>query len=415
MDAMHPIARLGQSTALLVLFSLLSAPLGARAAARTRHPAQPEHPPAPQETGFLNRSIEFNGTAYKFQVYLPEDYRKPEVDKDHRRWPVILFLHGRGERGSEGMWQTQVGLPAQVRDHPERWPFVIVMPQCPLRHFWTDPDMLQMAMASLAQEEREFHTDPDRTYLSGLSLGGYGAWELAKAYPHRWAAMAVASTGIFWSYAPDRWKDVSTLPADYAHAVGRLPVWLFHGSDDTTVVERQSELMYEALRASGGHVRLWVFQGLKHDSWTRAYDEPELPLWLLAFHLNAQGIPVRETPPANPSAHPADVPVGPFAERLVIPLHPPEVKLTSAQLDALVGEYRDPTNNVTYTVQRQGESLYLRNQQGEAQEILAESSTEFFYPSGGLARVLFERDSQGRIASVILHDDRFEERLERKH
>jgi hypothetical protein len=313
------------------------------------------------------------------------------------------------------MWQTQVGLPAQVRDHPERWPFVIVMPQCPLRHFWTDPDMLQMAMASLAQEEREFHTDPDRTYLSGLSLGGYGAWELAKAYPHRWAAMAVASTGIFWSYAPDRWKDVATLPADYAHAVGRLPVWLFHGSDDTTVVERQSELMYEALKASGGHVRLWVFQGLKHDSWTRAYDEPELPLWLLAFHLNAQGIPVRETPPANPFAHPADVPVGPFAERLVIPLHPPEVKLTSAQLDALVGEYRDPTNNVTYTVQRQGESLYLRNQQGEAQEILAESSTEFFYPSGGLARVLFERDSQGRIASVILHDDRFEERLERKH
>jgi acetyl esterase/lipase len=407
---------LGKSVLLTAILALMA--LSAHTAAGSRKHAPSER--APQETGFLNRTLELNGATYKFQVYLPEDYRKPEDsakpadEKDHHRWPVILFLHGRGERGSEGMWQTQVGLPAQVRDHPERWPFVIVMPQCPQHHFWTDPEMLQMAMASLAQEEREFHTDPDRTYLSGLSLGGYGAWELARAYPHRWAAMAVASTGIFWSYAPDRWREISTLPADYAHAVGRLPIWLFHGSDDTTVVERQSELMYDALKADGGHVRLWVFQGLKHDSWTRAFNEPELPRWLLAFHLNAQGISVREILPATPVARAADAPVGPFAERLVIPLHPPEVKLTPAQLDALVGEYRDPTNNVTYTVQRQGEALYLRNQQGEAQEILAESPTEFFYPAGGLARVLFDRDPQGRVAAVILHDDRFEERLERK-
>jgi acetyl esterase/lipase len=90
------------------------------------------HSPRPedvQETGFLNRKIELHGATYRYQVYLPEEWRR----NDHKQWPVILFLHGRGERGSEGMWQTQIGLPAAVRDHPERWPFVIVMPQCPLR------------------------------------------------------------------------------------------------------------------------------------------------------------------------------------------------------------------------------------------------------------------------------------------
>ncbi len=133
----------------------------------------------PQETGFLNRRVELNGVSYKFQVYLPEDYRRD----DGKLWPVILFLHGRGERGSEGMWQTQIGLPAEVRDHPERWPFVIVMPQCPIAAHWTDPIIMTMAMTALDQMAEEFHGDPDRTYLTGLSLGGYGAWELATIIP----------------------------------------------------------------------------------------------------------------------------------------------------------------------------------------------------------------------------------------
>ncbi len=145
----------------------------------------------PQETGFLNRRVELNGVSYKFQVYLPEDFRRD----DGKLWPVILFLHGRGERGSEGMWQTQIGLPEQVRDHPERWPFVIVMPQCPLPSFWTDPEMLAMAMAALDQETAEFRLDPRRTYLSGLSLGGYGAWELARLVrmPHFSKTLLVTS------------------------------------------------------------------------------------------------------------------------------------------------------------------------------------------------------------------------------
>src|SRR5580698_3733285 len=251
----------------------------ARAELQKTHPPKPAaNQEASQDTGFLHRRIQLHGIVYRFQVYLPEDWRRD----DQKKWPIILFLHGRAQAGSEGMWQTQNGLAEAVRNHPDRWPFVIVMPQCPSAAHWTDPEMLEMAMATLTQESAEFHGDPTRTYLTGLSMGGYGSWELAKANPHRWAAIAIAAGGVFWSYEPERWQQVSTLPAEYARAIGRTPIWLFHGVDDPVVPARQSELMFEAFKAAGGHVRLWLYQGVRHDCWTRAYDEPELPRWLLA-------------------------------------------------------------------------------------------------------------------------------------
>ncbi len=281
-------------------------PAVARAVPQKAHSPKPAaKSEAPQDTGFLNRRIELHGITYRFQVYLPEDWRRD----DQKKWPIILFLHGRGERGSEGMWQTQIGIAEAVRNHPDRWPFVIVMPQCPSNAHWTDPAMLDMAMAALDQESAEFHGDPARTYLTGLSMGGYGAWELAKAHPHRWAAIAIAAGGVFWSYEPERWQQASTLPAEYARAVGRTPVWLFHGSLDTTVLPRQSELMFDAFKAAGGDIRFWLYQGMLHDCWTRAYDEPDLPRWLLAHHT-----------PVTPES---------FAEFLMIPLHPPTIKLTA--------------------------------------------------------------------------------------
>lgn len=350
-----------------------------------------------QETGFLNRKLELHGATYRFQVYLPEEWRRD----DRKQWPIILSLHGRGERGSEGMWQTQVGLPQEVRDHPERWPFVIVMPQCPLPNYWTDPEMLSMAMAALDRETAEFHGDPGRTYLTGLSMGGYGAWELARLHPQRWAAVAIAASGVFWSYAPERWQEVSTLPAEYAHALGRTPVWLFHGIEDNVVTPRESELMFEALKAADGHVRLWLYQGLKHDCWTRAYNEPELPRWLLTHHEPASGISVPE-PPA-------------FAERRLIPLHPPAIKLAPALLDSLAGEYRDRKGHPEVTVFRQGDQLYEKNRFGEINELAAESPSTFFYPNGSsIPRLIFEHDPQGRVTALVLHDDRHEERWEKR-
>ncbi len=355
------------------------------------------HPEPPQETGFLNRKLDLHGVTYRYQVYLPEEWRRD----DHKQWPVILFLHGRGERGSEGMWQTQIGLPQAVRDHPERWPFIIVMPQCPLASFWTDQEMLAMAMIALDMETAEFHGDTERTYLTGLSMGGYGAWELARRHPRRWAAVAIASSGIFWSYAPERWQEAATLPAEYAHALGRTPVWMFHGGDDNVVVPRQSELLFEAFKSAGGRVRLWIFQGLKHDCWTRAYNEPELPRWLLTHHAEP-----------NPAARPEPPP---FSERLLIPLHPPALKLSIAQLDSLAGEYRDENRQTIATVFRQSDKLYEKSPQGEVAELAAESANLLFYPNGSsITRLSVERDIQGRVIALVFRDDRHEERWEKR-
>jgi len=371
---------------LLLACALASAQALRGGAKRERH--EP-----PQETGFLNRTLQLHGVTYRYQVYLPEDWRR----EDHRQWPVILFLHGRGERGSEGMWQTQIGLPQAVRDHPERWPFVIVMPQCPHASYWTDPEMLTMAMTALDREAEEFRGDPARIYLTGLSLGGYGSWELARLHPRRWAAMAIAAGGVFWSYAPERWQETSTLPAQYAHALGRTPVWLFHGSDDTVVAPRQDELMFEAFKAAGGRVRLWVYQGLKHDCWTRAFNEPELPRWLLA---------------RRNDAHPE---LPPLAERVLIPLHPPAIKMPPAALDAMAGEYRDVKGRATAVLFRQGDQLYEKNPQGDISELAPESTAVFFYPNGSsFTRLIFERDAQGRVSGAVFRDDRHEERWEKR-
>jgi len=372
---------------LTLAISLLSLGGGRPALAGKAHAPKP---PA-QETGFLNRRLSLHGISYRFQVYLPEEYRR----NDHRLWPIILYLHGRGERGEEGMWQTQIGLPLEVRDHPERWPFVIVMPQCRYPAFWTDPQMLEMAMAELDQETREFHGDLKRTYLTGLSMGGYGAWELARDYPRRWTAIMIASGGPFWSYAPERWREAATLPAEYARAVGRTPVWLFHGSQDRVVPERESELMYNALKTGGGHVRLWVFEGLHHDSWTRAYNEPELPRWLLDHRLGSA--------------------VEPRAEREVIPRHPNPVKLPVAALDAIAGEYRDVNGRLAATLFRQGDQLYERDPHGGITEIEAESASKFFYPLGGVwTRLEVERDREGHLTGLLYRDDRHEEHWTRK-
>lgn len=341
----------------------------------------------PRDTGFLNRRIASNGTVYKFQVYVPEQWSADA------RWPVILFLHGRGERGSDGLDQTQVGLPAAIRSHPERWPFLVVMPQVPYNHWWTDPGMMAMAMAALKAATKEFRGDPQRTYITGLSMGAYGTWEMAKTYTGHFAAIVPVAGGVYWSYAPLRWRDTG-LPAEYAARVGHTPVWLFHGTDDPVVISRQSVLLYEALKSAGGHVRLWEYIGMKHNAWDKAYAEPELPRWLLAHRL-------------------ADIAVTePYAERLLIPPHPAPARINPAIYDAYTGEYRDG-NVVEVTVFRHGEDLFQKNGQGEITELIPENATTFFYPGGGPTRLTFEKDSTGAVKGLLYQDDRHEEHWSR--
>jgi hypothetical protein len=204
----------------------------------------------------------------------------------------------------------------------------------------------------------------------------------------------VSAGGVFWSYEPDRWQEASVLPAEYARAIGRTPVWLFYGSLDTVVLPKQSELMYDAFKAAGGNIRLWIYEGLKHDSWSRAYDEPGLPQWFLDHHL-----------PAGPET---------LAERLLIPLRPPTIQLSAAQLDSLAGEYREPNGKAIVTVYRQGEQLFEKSPGGEVVLLQAESADTFSRPGDTTAaqdiHLTFEHDAGGQVTGYQLDDNRHVER-----
>jgi predicted peptidase len=235
------------------------------------------------ETGFLDRSIKVDGVNYRYQVYVPSDWSAG------KKWPVILFLHGAGERGDDGLQQTEVGLGGAVRFHVNRYPAIVVMPQCRKDVWWTDPKMEAQALAALHASMKEFHTDPDRVYLTGLSMGGYGSWSLAAKYPNKWAAAVVICGGIRLPVGankpiPPEAPGVNSY-ADVAKKIGsKLPIWVFHGGADPTVPVDESRRMVEELKAVGNAVKYTEYEGVKHNSWDKAYAEPELATWLFAQH-----------------------------------------------------------------------------------------------------------------------------------
>jgi predicted peptidase len=238
-----------------------------------------------RDKGFLDRAVKVGGVEYRYQVFVPADWDK------HRKWPIILFLHGAGERGSDGLQQTQVGLGTAIRMLDGWREFVIVMPQCRKDAWWPDPHMEDQALAALEAATKEFHGDRDRVYLTGLSMGGYGSWDIAAKHPGKFAAIAVICGGI---RAP---RPDSTLQtqlgksdpdpyADTARRIGKTPVWVFHGDADPTVPVEESRRMVAALKAAGGDVRYTEYTGVGHNSWDRAYAEQELPGWLLQHTLH---------------------------------------------------------------------------------------------------------------------------------
>ena len=132
---------------------------------------------AAPEAQFLDRTVTVKGTAYRYVVSIPGDWSAA------REWPVILFLHGSEEHGDDGIAQAKVGMGLAVRRHPERFPAIVVMPQCRPGVDWRAPEMEAQILAALDAAAREFHGDPRRTYLTGFSMGGYGTWSLAAKYP----------------------------------------------------------------------------------------------------------------------------------------------------------------------------------------------------------------------------------------
>jgi predicted peptidase len=236
------------------------------------------HRAAPERTGrFLVRAVEVGGARHAYQVYVPA-----VVGPDS---PVILFLHGSGERGDDNQRQVEVGLGPHIRSHPD-FPAIAVFPQSPEGRSW-DGDVAAAALAALEASMRELGGDPRRVYLTGLSRGGYGVWEMAFASPDRFAALVPICAGVR-PPAPGRDIQVSAVasePDPHAVLAARLravPTWIFHGALDDVVPPADSRRMADALRAAGGDVRLTVFPAANHNSWDPAYADPALWPWLFA-------------------------------------------------------------------------------------------------------------------------------------
>lgn len=231
-------------------------------------------------TGFLNRSIVVDGEAYAYQVYVPSQYRPSTV------WPIVLALHGGGERGTDGLLQTEVGLGGAIRRHADRYPAIVVFPQRSTDGTWQGVGA-KLALAALDKSMAEFKTDPSRVYLTGLSMGGNGAWYLAFHNPNRFAALVVvcgfvserlggsgsAYAAIADGSGPDPFAEV-------AKRVARLPIWIFHGDADKAVPVEESRRMASALKAIGANVQYTELPGVGHNAWDTAYNMAGLSQWL---------------------------------------------------------------------------------------------------------------------------------------
>jgi len=196
-----------------------------------------------------------------YLLYLPKEYGSEKSKK----YPLILFLHGAGERGDDLNSIKVHGIP-KIVEQKDDFPFIAVSPQCPANSWWTFDQELIALNALLNKIVVKYSVDRNRIYLTGLSMGGYGTWALAMKYPKRFAAIVPICGG-------GDPKNVGTIKD--------IPTWVFHGAKDSVVKLEESEKMVNALKEVGGNVQLTVYPDADHDSWTATYDNPELYKWLL--------------------------------------------------------------------------------------------------------------------------------------
>jgi predicted peptidase len=218
-----------------------------------------------QEHGFLERVYKDSaGVEAKYVVFIPQDY------KGDKAYPLILFLHGRGETGTDGQKQVKQGIGNAIKKQEKSFGFITVFPQAHSPNWKADSSDGKRAMAILDEVMSQYKVNPKRVYLTGLSMGGYGTWSFALQYPDRWAAIVPICGG-----------------GDPAQAakIKHIPCWCFHGDEDKAVNVTKSRLMIDALKEAGGNPKYTEYPGVGHNSWDKAYATAELYDWLLQQQL----------------------------------------------------------------------------------------------------------------------------------
>lgn len=236
--------------------------------------------PAPTAGGrFVERAVAIGATTYRYQVFVPTAAADASP-------PVILFLHGSGERGDDNRKQLEVGLGPRVRARAADFPAIVVFPQAPDGTEWSDN--VPAVLAQLEDATVEFGGDRDRVYLTGLSMGGYGTWDLALREPTRFAALVPVCGGLSGGTRRPSLtvQSVAGEPDPFAATARRLravPTWIFHGARDDVVPPGQSRRMAAALQAAGAvDARYTEFAEANHNSWDPAYATDALWPWLFA-------------------------------------------------------------------------------------------------------------------------------------
>ncbi len=208
-------------------------------------------------TGFLNKTMEIDGQPRGYVVYVPRDYDPGKA------WPLIVFLHGAGERGDDGLIQSEVGIGTVIRRRVKEFPAVVVMPQCPEGGWWDKavPHIDEAIKVTLA----DYTIDSSRVYLTGLSMGGFATWMYGAHHADQFAALMPICGG----------GDVKD-----AAALAKTPIWAFHGADDGVVPPKESTDMVEAVKKAGGSIQYTEFEKTGHNSWDKAYGDPKAIKWM---------------------------------------------------------------------------------------------------------------------------------------
>jgi len=217
------------------------------------------------QSGFVNRVFRDDSGEHKYALFIPHGYT-PKI-----KWPVILFLHGAGERGNDGQLQTQIGLGPAIKARPNKFPFIAVFPQCEDAHgrildgWIADSSDAKRAIKILDGTIKEFSIDPKRQILTGWSMGGYGTWSIAAKSPNRWSAVVPLSGGGKTEWAPQ---------------LKNVPIWAFHGSEDAAIHPVQSRLLVEALKTEKANILYTEIDKVGHDVWKNVYTNSSLISWM---------------------------------------------------------------------------------------------------------------------------------------
>jgi predicted peptidase len=212
------------------------------------------------DTGFVNKVFKNeDGSESPYVVFVPHAYDGAKTV------PVILFLHGAGETKGGKMMPVQQGIAPHVRRREKSFPAIVVIPQAETRGWQADGPNGKRAIAILDEVMKEYKTDPDRVYLTGLSMGGFGTWHAAFTYPDRWAAIVPICGGG---------------DPKGAGKIKHIPCWVWHGDQDRAVKVELSRQMVEALKKAGGEPRYTELEWIGHNSWDAAYASEDLYAWL---------------------------------------------------------------------------------------------------------------------------------------